>query len=127
MQKTITNNGCGPLYVGGRMIPPGESLVFEEAELPPEHRAAPEPEPEAPPPDRLAEIAGLAVKVVIPILADLSDEDLARLKAIEEAGQKRKSLLAEIAAVTLDRAAKTLDAAQDPVTPPPAGPESPAE
>ena len=41
MNKTvsITNDGDSPRYVMGRMIPPGETVVFAEDEAPPEYLA----------------------------------------------------------------------------------------
>jgi len=110
MQKAITNTTPGPMYVAGRMIPPGETLVFDEADLPPEHREEAAPPMEEIIADPVVELAEQNAKEVIAALEALPDEDLARLKAIESDGKQRKTVLEAIDALMLDRAALALDA-----------------
>lgn len=104
MKYPVTNTTGMPIYVGALMIPPGETRHFDLDQLPPEHRPAVEaPAPEAPP-DRLAEIAEMKVDLILPILADLNAEDLARLQLLEVEGKARKTVLEAIAAEGLKRA-----------------------
>lgn len=100
----VTNNTAMPIYVGALMIPPGETRHFNLDQLPPEHR--PQAEVKAPeaPPDRLAEIADFKVDLILPLLADLNAEDLARLQLLETEGKARKTVLEAIAAEGLRRA-----------------------
>ena len=104
MRKSIPNPTLMPIYVNGTMIPPGESRDFDEADLPPEHRAPETPPAEDLPPDPLVELVKTSVKVIVAGFETLSDEDLARLQGIEQEGQNRKSLLEAIAAEQLKRA-----------------------
>lgn len=110
MQKAITNDTFAPMFVNGTMIPPGETRVFTDDEIPPEHREEAPPPAEEAPRDRLAEIAEMSVKLIIAVLADLTDEELDRLKAIEEGDKQRKTLIAAIEEAKLERAVKALEA-----------------
>ena len=104
MKHAITNDTESPRFIGGRMIPPGETVVVDVEELPPEYRpeaVPPEPEPEV---DRIVEIAAFKASLIVPILPDLSDEDLARLQSIETEGSARKTVLEAIAGESLKRA-----------------------
>lgn len=111
MQKAITNDTREPMFVAGTLIPPGETRVFTGDDIPPEHREAAPPPVEEAPKDRIAEIAEMSVKLIIAVLADLTDEELDRLKAIEEGDKQRKTLIAAIEEAKLERAAKALEAA----------------
>ena len=104
----VSNTGESAIYVGGKMIPPGETRVFEAGELPPEYR------PEAPATDAapagddpLLTISALSVGKLEAGLPDLGDEELARLEALEQAKEKpRAGALAVITAERLRRAEK---------------------
>lgn len=111
MRKAIENPTQMPIFVAGMMIPPGETRLIEDDMLPPEHRQeAPIPEPEAPK-DRIAEIADMKVDLILPILPDMSSEELARLQQLETEGKSRKTILEAIAAEVLKRAQLAADAA----------------
>ena len=107
MNKTvsITNDGDSPRYVMGRMIPPGETVVFAEDEAPPEYLApAEDAAPEATA-DPLLAIAALAIGNLEAELKGLSDDDLTRLEALEKAKDKpRVGALAVLTAERLRRA-----------------------
>jgi len=96
---SVSNTTASPIYVGATMIPPGESRDFPLADVP-EHllpAAPPAPEPVAAP-DPIAELVRAAAKDILPALAALSDDDLARLGKLEQdAGDRaRKSVLAAV-------------------------------
>lgn len=112
MTKTIpiTNHGDSPKFVGGKMIPPGETRVFTEAELPPEYQA-PAPVAELPAgglDEPLLLILAATVAQVVAGLPDLSDEELARLALLEAEGKDRKGVLEAITALQLERAEQAL-------------------
>ena len=109
MRKAIENTSAMPIYVNGVMIQPGETRHFEDDQIPPEHRDAPAPVVEEAAPDHLAEIAGMKADIVLPILPDLSAEDLARLQLLEMEGKARKTVLEAIAAEGLKRASGGLE------------------
>lgn len=101
----VSNDGESPKFVGGRMIPPGETLLFEAHELPPEYREdAPETaaDDEA---DPLAELIKLSIAKLALGLPDLSDDELLRLEALEQAKETpRQGALAKILQERLRRA-----------------------
>lgn len=102
---SITNDGDSPRYVGGRMIPPGETVVFEEDEAPPEFRPAAEEEAVPAADDQLAARSALSVRQLAEGLPEVSDEALDHLEALEKAKDKpRAGALAEIVAERLRRA-----------------------
>lgn len=113
MSHVVTNDGDSPMYVGGQMIPPGETKVIEDGDAPPEFRAPAPPVEEEPAKDTLAEIAGFKADLILPLLADLSDEDLARLQGLESEGKARKTVLEGIAAEGLKRAQVKTDPAAE--------------
>lgn len=119
MRHSIENKGTSPIYVGGKMIAPGEIQTFEEEDLPPEHRPAAEGEAIAEPADPLALILALSIAKATLGLPDLSDEELKQLEAMEEAGAARKGMLAEIAMEILRRADLKATGGEPP--PPPEG------
>ena len=107
MEKRIdvTNNTAMPLYVGSNIVPPGETRDFPESQVPMHLRTAEESPPEAEAPkDAVLELLDSSIPEIVAALADLSDEDLARLKAAEEAGKTRKGLMAALAEEELKRA-----------------------
>ena len=108
----IENNGASPLYVGGQMIPAGETRHFDEHEVPAEYKpAAPEPE-EAPPPDPLGEILAGPVKGILAGVGALDMETLQGLLAREqERWEPRKTLVEGLSAEVLRRQSAALDGA----------------
>lgn len=104
MRVPIENKGRMPIYVGGVMIPPGETRHFEDDLLPPEFRSAAPVVAEVAAGDPLGELLDGNVAEVTGGLDVLSDELLARLEAMEAEGKKRKGVLAAIAEELLRRA-----------------------
>ena len=103
MQVPIENKGAMPIYVGGMMIPAGETRHFAEDDLPPEFRSsAPVVNDELA--DPFAEILDGNVHEVTGALDLLNHEWLVRLEAMELAGKNRKGVLAAIAEEILRRA-----------------------
>jgi len=103
MRVPIENRGKMPIYVGGVMIPAGETRHFEDDLLPPEFRSSAPVVVEAAG-DPLGELLDGNVAEVTGGLDMLSDEFLARLEALELAGKARKGVLAAIAEEGLRRA-----------------------
>jgi hypothetical protein len=119
MEKRISvhNPTAMPIYVGSNMVPAGETRDFPESLVPPHLRpqAAPElaAEPES---DPVAELLALSVKDIVSGFDALTDEDLARLGALENADDTpRKSLVSAITEEQLKRAAAKNDGGADPV------------
>ena len=105
----VTNNGKMNIWVGGQMIPPGETRHFEAHHVPPEYRPAPAAAPAEPedPSDPLEILRAGNVKEITAGVPALSLEDLDRLEALENAAEvPRKGVLAAIAADRLRRAAE---------------------
>lgn len=100
----IENTGDGPVWVGGAMIPAGETRHFDVAELPPDYAQA-SAAPVVAAPDPLAELLAGNVASVVAALTGLSDADLAQLWALEAATERpRKGVLEAVAAEDLRRA-----------------------
>lgn len=109
--KHIHNPGKNIMFVGGKMIPPGEGKDIDEALLPPEHRDAPAEEaPRTPSLDEaLAEELKKPVAELIEGLGRLTQEALERMGTLEgEAKKPRKSLLEAIGAEKVKRADEAL-------------------
>lgn len=112
MKVAVHNGGKSPMYVAGRMIPPGETEHIEAAQLPPELQGdaagagARQDEIDAladAAADPLAELQANSSKIVIAALPDLDVVKLQRLAALEEASDKpRKTVLEAIAAAHLE-------------------------
>ena len=107
MKIPVTNSGRTAMYVGAAMIPAGETRHFEEAEVP--HHLRPKPdvtEEPAAPADKIADLSKKPAREIIEQIAQLSNEQLDRLSALEQAkGSKaRSSLLSAIAEAVLQRA-----------------------
>lgn len=100
----VTNDSKMPIYVGALMIPPGETRHFDLAQLPAEFRPKADLPEAAQDSDPLATILALPIAKAVLGLPALSDDELARLEALEEAGQNRKGMLAEISIERLRRA-----------------------
>jgi len=96
--RAVTNNTNSPIYEGNRMIMPGDTQVFPDL-----------PEAQAPAAavvdDDLAAVQKFSVKDIVHGIAALSDADLDRLEALENASATpRKSLFEAIAHERLARA-----------------------
>lgn len=103
----VTNDGPNTIYVGGKMIAPGEGRDIDERDLPPELRAAPVAA-DAVVPSLDEELEGLRakpVKEIVLALPTLTHEALERLAALEnEAKHPRSTLLTAIADEHIRRA-----------------------
>lgn len=104
MRVPIENNGQMPIYVGGVMIPPGETRHFEDDMLPPEFRAPAEVQEEPEALDPLLAVRNGTVDHIKLGLPDLNDEELDRLEMLEAEGKARKTLIEAIAEERLRRA-----------------------
>lgn len=105
--KHIHNPGPNVMFVGGKMIPPGEGKDIDEALLPPEHRDAPTQEAGKQPSldELLAELLHKPVKELIDGLGGMTQEALERMETLEgESKKSRKTLLEAIAAEKMARA-----------------------
>lgn len=113
-KRYVHNPTARTLFAGGVLIPPGEGREVDAVFLPPE---APADAPaEAPEPDlraNLRELLKSPVKELLPQLEALGPDTLDQLEQLEgEAAQPRKTLLAAIAELKLERAKNTTGAAQ---------------
>ncbi len=106
--KHIENNTPNTIYVGGRMIAPGEGRDIDERDLPPEHRDAPVVVVHEGPSldDELAALLNEGtVKELTGLLPSLTIESLDRLAELERAREHpRKTLLEALADEALRRA-----------------------
>ena len=95
--RNIENNGPHPIYVGGKLIAPGDNRDIDERDLPPEHRApavAAVEEPVASLDELLGELRAKSVDAIKAQLATLTQEELTRLNELEQVdAQPRKTLL----------------------------------
>lgn len=126
----VENKSASPMYVAGVMIPAGETRHFEDAALPPEYRAAPAGEVVPPAPaDPLAVILAGSVREIVAGADALSDAEIdALIEREEQAAKPRKTLLAELAEVQLERASKRAEpGAEDTAEQPQPEPEPGAE
>lgn len=110
-KRYISNDTGGILIVGGVLLQPGEGREVEAQFLPPEHQADPgqavaaEAAPNAAL-DNLREVLTAKLSVIVPQLADYSDDTLAALAQLEgETPNPRKTLLGAISQLQLERAA----------------------
>ena len=104
MRVPIENKGAMPIFVGGVMIPPGETRHFEDDMLPPEFRSAAPVAVEAEAGDPLLDLLAGTVAEVAGGLSVLSDEFLTRLEALETDGKARNGVFKAIAVERLARA-----------------------
>lgn len=104
-QKPITNHRATNMFVSGVVIPPGETKVFEETDLPPHLQGRDKPAP-APvePADRVLQLLDQNVSEIIKAIEardangnpEVSDDEVLRLKQAEEDGKTRKTLMKAI-------------------------------
>lgn len=106
--RHIENTTASPMFVGGKLIPPGTGRDIDEALLPPERQMAPEVDVGAPEPTLHAlvlELHAKSVKDIAAELPELKQEALEMLLAAEqESAKPRVSLVAAIEAERLHRA-----------------------
>lgn len=100
--KHVTNDGPNTIYVGGKMIAPGEGRDIDERLLPPELRDAVAPgsgEDQLFDPDEaLRALLSGTVTVVKAALPGMSEDTLKRLQELEnEAEKPRKGVLEALA------------------------------
>ena len=103
--KVVENKGASVMFVGGKMIFPGAAELVDvpedaEPELA-EAGAEPALDGDAP----MLALLEQGVAKIVPVLAAMTDEELARLEALESAGKNRKGLLAEVTVERLKLAA----------------------
>ena len=108
--KVVENKGASVMFVGGKMIFPGAAELVDvpedaEPELA-EAGAEPALDGDAP----MLALLEQGVAKIVPVLAAMTDEELARLEALESAGMNRKWLLSEVTVERLKRAAGGGDA-----------------
>jgi len=111
MMIGVENKGASPMYVAGVMIPAGETRHFEDAALPPEFRPAVAGEVVPPAPAHpLAVLLAGSVREIVAGVDALSDAEIDALIELEEQSERpRKTLLAELAEVQLERAGARTD------------------
>lgn len=108
----IKNSGRETLYVGGYMIPPGETRILPASIVPAHFKpGAAAPVQSSPAPtmeDVVANILRHSVKEISEMLPSLQTEDIDALETTESASEKpRKSLLTAFSEERLRRAAET--------------------
>lgn len=114
--KHIHNPGPNVMFVGSKMIPPGEGRDIDESLLPPEHRDAPVAAEKQPPSldALLLEELKKPAKELIDALPGLTQEAIERMDALEsEAKKPRKTLLEAIAADLLRRSNEAMQGGSD--------------
>jgi hypothetical protein len=119
-KRYVHNPTAGPIFAGGVLIPPGEGREVDKIYLPPEAGAEAEAEaPAVPDPDAsLRELLANPVKDVLPELAGFSNATLDRLAELEgQDATPRKTLLAAIGELKLERAKVTTEAGSEGGTP----------
>jgi hypothetical protein len=97
-----TNETQKFMHVGSVTIPPGETRDVDPSLL--DGYVAPSAEKPAEQINPLVELLAGNAKSVVSQLQDLSDEDLIKVDAMEQDGNKRKTVVEAIAAETLRRA-----------------------
>lgn len=112
----FVNETANTMFLGGRMIPPGEGRDVPVMFLPATHRPEPvEVRPAEPSMDELLlELLGHSVKHVVGQLPNLSEEAFQRLEMLAgEEEQPRKTLLAAIGEERVRRADERFQVAMD--------------
>jgi hypothetical protein len=112
MLKHIQNPGRNPMYVGGTMIPPGESKHVEVPETAGPQPALQEDDAGKTLIAELQKILDQGVDKILPLLPNLTNEGLDLAEGQEAAGKNRKTLIAGIQAERMNRANAKLQADQ---------------
>ena len=114
--KHIENNTNAPLYVGGKMIPPGSGRDIDVALLPPEHHVHAAAMGQAGPSvgELIESLRAQPVKDILLDLPGLTQEALGLLHEAEMAQTKpRTSLIAGLDAEAMRRADAKINAEED--------------
>lgn len=115
--RHIENTTDSPMFVGGKMIPPGTGRDIDEALLPPEYRTDALPAAGDAPPsvfDLVLQLQQGSVKDIVAKLPELGQEALDLLAEAEKAAAKpRTSLLTAMDAERIRRANDKLQADAD--------------
>lgn len=109
MKIPVSNTTAMPIYVGACMIPAGETMHFEESEVPDHLRPAPaSAEAPAAPDNPIATLAKESIKTITAAFAEMSIEQIDALGEYEQQSEApRKGLLSAISEELLKRAAET--------------------
>lgn len=103
--KVVENKGASVMFVGGKMIFPGASELVDVPEDAEPDLATAGAEPELDGDAPMLALLEQGVAKIVPVLAAMTGEELARMEALEAAGKNRKGLLAEVTVERLKRAA----------------------
>ena len=103
--KVVENKGTSVMFVGGKMIFPGASELVDVPEDAEPELAEAGTEPELDGDAPMLALLEQGVAKIVPVLAAMTGEELARMEALETAGKNRKGLLAEVTVERLKRAA----------------------
>lgn len=103
--KVVENKGTSVMFVGGKMIFPGSAELVDVPEDAEPELAEAGTEPELDGDAPMLALLEQGVAKIVPVLAAMTGEELARMEAIEAAGKNRKGLLAEVTVERLKRAA----------------------
>lgn len=110
--KYVENNTPNNMFVGGRIIQPGEGRIVDVPAPAAVAALVEEPDPDA----ALHELLAGNVHGVAAALDGLSEDSLVRLRELEAANIKpRKGVLEAIDAAAIALAAKALDLPSDPL------------
>ena len=122
-KRYVTNDTPDVMYVGGRMIAPGEGREVDEPDEAPPVFEEPVLDPDAP----LREVLKGNVASVKAVVTEFGDDTLARLVVLEgEAEKPRKGVLEALANEQIRRADEKLESESlDPEKP--VDPETPAD
>ncbi|MBA1147432.1 hypothetical protein H0Z60_10225 [Ectothiorhodospiraceae bacterium WFHF3C12] len=102
MKVPYSNDKPHPVHVGGKLIMPGDTREVDESLIP---RTAPaEPVEPVDPGDPLLALLDGSVKEVTDALPGLDDDQVRQLRAAEESGKTRSTLIAAIDETLLERA-----------------------
>lgn len=96
------NEAVTTIFIGGVMVPAGESRLVDARLVPQQQSVAPDPERV----DILAELLKGTVAEVLAKLSELTPDELGRLGELEQVGQARKGILGPIAETILATASK---------------------
>lgn len=105
MDIPVKNNTEQMMHCGGYMIAPGETRIIPEQHVPQHLRPVQAEKKPAPKADsNVLDLLDKGVKDIAAALPGLSDADLQRLRAAEEAGKTRKTVMNAIDELVMKRA-----------------------
>lgn len=104
MEIPVTNFKGSTAYVGGKMIPAGETRMVDAAHVPPHRRPGAAPKAPEPAPDPLRDLLAQPVKTIPGALKHLAESMLDDVMALEQDGQARDAVFKALAAEKLRRA-----------------------